>query len=92
MTHGRLQNKVAFITGAGTGIGAAIVEAFAQQGAQVAFVDLAQAESQALVERITAAGHTPPWWRLCDVRDVAALQQSIAQAVQEAIDAVGLGA
>ena len=35
MTHGRLQNKVAFITGAGTGIGAATAIRFAQEGATV---------------------------------------------------------
>ena len=78
-----LAGQRVFVTGGGTGIGASIVESFAQQGAQVAFVDLAETESQALVDRITAAGHTPPWWQLCDVRDVATLQQSIAQAVQQ---------
>ena len=78
-----LAGQRVFVTGGGTGIGASIVESFAQQGAQVAFVDLAETESQALVDRITAAGHTPPWWQLCDVRDVAALQQSIEQAVQQ---------
>ena len=44
-----LQGQCVFITGGGTGIGAAMVEAFAQQGAQVAFVDFAEAESLALV-------------------------------------------
>jgi len=78
-----LAGQRVFVTGGGTGIGAAIVESFAQQGAQVAFVDLAESESKSLVQRISAAGHTAPWWRHCDVRDVVALQATIAQAVAE---------
>ena len=81
-----LRGKRVFITGGGSGIGAAMVEAFAEQGAQVAFVDLAQAQSQALVDRIGAAGHPKPWWQACDVRDVAALQIAIAAAAAEGGD------
>jgi NAD(P)-dependent dehydrogenase (short-subunit alcohol dehydrogenase family) len=75
-----LQGQRVFITGGGTGIGAAMVEAFAQQGAQVAFVDFAEAESLALVERIAAAGQMKPWFCQCDVRDVPALQKAVADA------------
>ena len=32
--------------------------------------------------RLAAAGHARPWSRVCDVRDVAALQQAIADAAQ----------
>lgn len=82
-TYPSLRGQRVFITGGGTGIGAAIVAAFCQQGAQVAFVDVAEAESAALAQSLADAGHTKPWWRLCDVRDVASLQGTIAQAVAE---------
>lgn len=82
-TYPSLRGQRVFITGGGTGIGAAMVEAFAQQGAQVAFVDVAQAESAALVGRLAQVGYTKPWFQMCDVRDVAALQASIAQAIAE---------
>lgn len=78
-----LKGSRVFITGGGTGIGAAMVEAFAEQGAQVAFVDIAQAESTALAERLVQAGYPRPWWRVCDVRDVAALQEVITLATAE---------
>ena len=47
-----LKGKRIFITGGGTGIGAAIVTAFAEQGAQVAFVDVAEADSAQLATTI----------------------------------------
>ena len=72
-----LRGMRVFITGGGSGIGAAMVQAFAEQGAQVAFVDFVKAESEALVQSIAAAGHPGPWFQLCDVRDVGALQAAI---------------
>ena len=77
-----LRGKSVFITGGGTGIGAAMVSAFAEQGAYVAFVDVATAESEALANQLRAQGGTV-WWQSCDVRDVAALQQAIASAQSE---------
>jgi NAD(P)-dependent dehydrogenase (short-subunit alcohol dehydrogenase family) len=78
-----LKGRRVFVTGGGTGIGAAIVTAFAQQGAQVAFVDVAEQASAELAAQLASEGHAPVWWRTCDVRDVSALQQTLAQAVQE---------
>ena len=78
-----LRGQRVFVTGGATGIGAAIVAAFAEQGAQVAFVDLADGDSAALAQRIAADGHLAPWWRSCDVRDVVALQAVVAQATVE---------
>jgi len=85
-TYPSLRDQRVFITGGATGIGAAMVEAFAEQGARVAFVDLAEAESAALAARLAARGYPPVWWRVCDVRDVTALQVAINQAQAEVGD------
>ena len=77
-----LRGKRVFITGGGTGIGAAIVAAFAEQGAQVAFVDVAETESDALAQSLSLSGHPTPWWRVCDVRDVAALKAAVESAAE----------
>lgn len=78
-----LAGRSVFITGGGSGIGAALVEAFARQGARVAFVDIAADASEALAARLADAGLPRPWHRRCDVTDVAALQQAIADAAAE---------
>ena len=78
-----LRDSTVFVTGGGAGIGAAIVAGFAAQGAREAFIDIDAAASEALCARVATAGHTRPWWRLCDVRDAAALQARIVEAAHE---------
>ena len=78
-----LRQRAVFVTGGGSGIGAAIVQAFAEQGARVAFVDVARNASEALAQHIADAGLPRPWWRVCDVRDVNALQACVAEAAAE---------
>jgi len=73
-----LTDKVVVITGGGTGIGAAMVEAFAAQGARVFFLDIADAPSQALAESLQGARHAPVF-RHCDLRDIAQLQARFAE-------------
>ncbi|MBT2325456.1 SDR family oxidoreductase [Variovorax paradoxus] len=79
-TYPSLKGRPVFVTGGGSGIGAAIVAAFVEQGARVAFVDIAEGASRAFAGKLAEAGHAAPWWRVCDVRDVAALQSCIAEA------------
>jgi NAD(P)-dependent dehydrogenase (short-subunit alcohol dehydrogenase family) len=72
-----LSGRTVFVSGGGSGIGAAFVEAFAHQGCRVAFIDIADAPSQALVAKL---GDERVHYERCDVRDIAALRAAIASA------------
>lgn len=74
-----LKDRAVFVSGGGSGIGASVVEHFAEQGAKVGFCDIDDAASQALVAKISAAGHVVPTYRHCDVRDIAAYQGVIGE-------------
>jgi NAD(P)-dependent dehydrogenase (short-subunit alcohol dehydrogenase family) len=78
-----LEGRSVFVTGGATGIGAAMVEAFAQQGASVAFVDLDADSAASLCARLEDHIGIRPWFRQIDVTDTEALQEAIAAAVQE---------
>ena len=59
-----LEDRVAFVTGGGSGIGASIVEHLCDQGARVAFVDIQREVSAALVQTVEASGLPAPWFDL----------------------------
>ncbi len=64
------------ISGGASGIGEAIVRAFAEQGSRVGFVDIASGPGEALAAELTAAGHTVRF-TACDITDTAAYQAAI---------------
>ncbi len=74
-----LRDRVVFITGGASGIGAEHVTQFSAQGAKVAFVDIADDAARALTGTIEAAGHSVPVYRHCDLKDIAALRATIAE-------------
>jgi NAD(P)-dependent dehydrogenase (short-subunit alcohol dehydrogenase family) len=75
-----LRDRVVFITGGASGIGAEEVTQFARQGARVAFVDIADTAASSLCASLRAAGHPEPFYQHCDLTDIAALQSAIAAA------------
>jgi NAD(P)-dependent dehydrogenase (short-subunit alcohol dehydrogenase family) len=81
-----LAGRTVFISGGGSGIGAAFVRMFAAQGANVGFIDIDDALSEALVRELSSdlsasvrasVRALVRYWR-CDVRDIAALRTAIA--------------
>jgi NAD(P)-dependent dehydrogenase (short-subunit alcohol dehydrogenase family) len=82
-TYPSLRDRVVLITGGGSGIGAAITRRFAEQGSKVAFIDIADEPSTALVAELRDEGHAVRYEH-CDLKDIEALRRSIA-AIREAL-------
>lgn len=65
-----LVGRKVIVSGGGSGIGEAVVEAFARQGAAVAFVDIQEDPSAELIRRL-ADVDIPPHFIRCDITDCA---------------------
>jgi len=73
--YSSLKSKVVVVTGGASGIGEAIVEAFARQQAQVIFLDIQDEAAETLVRRLQKAGSVTAKYFHCDLTDMAALQR-----------------
>ena len=76
-TYPSLRHRVIIVTGGASGIGAAIVEAFAMQNAQVAFLDIQDEAAEQLTKRLTSDGATVPVYYHCDVTDITQVQHTV---------------
>jgi len=78
------ENKVVFITGAGSGIGLETARAFAKAGAKVALADLNVQAVQEESEKLNANGNIAIGID-CNVAD----EKSVADAVKQTVDTFG---
>lgn len=74
-TYPDLRGASVFITGGGSGIGAALTEGFLKQGAKVAFVQ--RSDASEFCDRMEAAYGARPLFIPCDITDVEALKGAI---------------
>jgi NAD(P)-dependent dehydrogenase (short-subunit alcohol dehydrogenase family) len=75
-----LAGQSVFITGGGSGIGAALTEGFLAQGCRVAFVQ--RSDAAAFAAELGARHGTAPLFIPCDITDVPALQAAMARAAE----------
>jgi len=73
-----LADRSVFITGGGSGIGAALTDGFLGQGAKVAFVQRSDADG--FIAEMAAKHGRSPLFIKCDITDVTALQAAMDQA------------
>src|SRR3989440_11001433 len=74
------ENKVALVTGAGSGMGLATAQAFAAEGAAVALVDIDESAVRTAAEQLVAAGQKAIAVR-CDVADETQVKRMVEQVV-----------
>jgi NAD(P)-dependent dehydrogenase (short-subunit alcohol dehydrogenase family) len=79
-----LTGRKVIVSGGGSGIGEAVVEAFVRQGAAVGFVDIQESPSEELVRRMANAD-VPPRFVRCDITDC----DEYAGTIGTLIDALG---
>ena len=79
-TYPDLNGASVFITGGGSGIGAALTEGFLRQGAKVAFCQ--RSDATAFCDEMQTATGNRPLFLPCDITDVTALQGTIAKAAE----------
>jgi NAD(P)-dependent dehydrogenase (short-subunit alcohol dehydrogenase family) len=73
-----LRGASVFVTGGGSGIGAALTEGFLRQGARVAFCQ--RRDPAPFCEAMAAATGNRPLGLVCDITDIAALRATLAEA------------
>jgi NAD(P)-dependent dehydrogenase (short-subunit alcohol dehydrogenase family) len=78
---GLLDGKVAFITGAGRGIGAAAARLFAREGARVLLAARTPTQLKAVTEDIRTAGGTADYV-VCDLADADSVRAAVDRAVE----------
>jgi D-xylose 1-dehydrogenase len=74
-----LEDRLVVVTGGASGIGAAIVEAFAMQGSQVVFLDVQNDAADRLIANLKTKTATTPIYRNCDLTDIEALQRTMEE-------------
>ncbi|MFF5306371.1 SDR family NAD(P)-dependent oxidoreductase [Streptomyces sp. NPDC013161] len=77
---GLLSGKVAFLTGAGRGIGAAAARLFAREGAQVLLAARTEAQLKTVTDEIREAGGTADYV-VCDLADATSVRAAVARTV-----------
>jgi NAD(P)-dependent dehydrogenase (short-subunit alcohol dehydrogenase family) len=75
-----LEGQSVFITGGGSGIGAALTDGFLEQGARVAFVQ--RSDAGPFVAEMTDKHGRAPLFTPCDIIDIPALQAAMARAAE----------
>ena len=80
-----LRGRRVVVTGGASGIGAGLVEGFVRQGARVVFLDILDAQGEALAARLGEAHPDAPAPRYarCDLTDLAAVADVFARIEQE---------
>jgi NAD(P)-dependent dehydrogenase (short-subunit alcohol dehydrogenase family) len=74
-----LRDQLVLVTGGASGIGASLVEHFASQGSQVAFLDIDHKSVEQLVAQLSTRCPHPPVFLPCDLTDIPKLRAAIAE-------------
>ncbi|MHB0913163.1 MAG: SDR family NAD(P)-dependent oxidoreductase [Armatimonadota bacterium] len=84
----RLKDRVAVVTGGGSGIGAEICRAFAREGAAIAVTDVRLPAAEKIAEEIRGSGGRAQAWAF-DVSDMQAVE-SVSDEIEQALGLISI--
>ena len=79
-----LDGALVLVTGGATGIGAAIVENFVEQGCRVVFLDINRQAAEGLIARLKLGSTVAPEFVYTDLKDLGSLKSTIESVQQRA--------
>src|SRR4051794_20627200 len=79
----KLKDKVAIVTGAGSGIGAGISEVFANNGARVVVVDRLLDDAESVAASIRKSGGGDARAMMCDVSDESQVSRTVSNIITQ---------
>ncbi|MGA8531911.1 MAG: SDR family NAD(P)-dependent oxidoreductase [Acidobacteriaceae bacterium] len=82
-TYPSLRDRVVVVTGGASGIGEAVVEAFAANGSQVVLLDVQAEAAERLIVRLADGNAHAPVFVPCDLTDIASLQAAVQSILRE---------
>lgn len=77
-----LRDQTVVITGGASGIGAAFVSLFAEQGSRVAFLDIQEEPAHALVKQLGERSRHSPHFFACDLTDIGEIRRTMSHILE----------
>jgi len=89
-TYPSLLDKAVLITGGASGIGAHLVEAYAEQGAKVAFFDIDADAGQTIADQVGKVSRNRPVFMPVNLKDIDSIKSAVSELAEQNFQFIAL--